>query len=122
MNKTIKELVGKTFVSVKQEGTHTLVFTDAENTKYEFYHFQDCCEEVFIEDLNGDLSDLEGTPLLVAEERSNWEEQQSEFDDLVQWTFYTFRTIRGSVDVRWYGTSNGYYSTSVDFAITKENK
>lgn len=79
----------------------------------EFFHVQDCCEAVWVEDVNGNWNDLVGHPLLVAEERvdcsppGNFESET--------WTFYTFRSVAGSVDVRWIGESNGYYSEDVDF-------
>lgn len=110
----ITQIVGKTAVNVfSDDDTLTFVFDDG--MLCEFYHSQSCCESVYIEDTNGDLHDLIGTPILVAEER-DWEPKNYEPKeyDVEQWTFYTFRTIKGSVDVRWYGTSNGYYSTSVD--------
>jgi hypothetical protein len=84
-----------------------------------WYHDQECCESVQVEDVCGEWSDLTGTPLLLAEERT----QGGETDDgKERWTFYTFRSIRGTVDVRWYGSSNGYYGVAVYFEYAEPGK
>lgn len=82
------------------------------------YHQQSCCETVTIEDIVGDLEDLVGTPLLLVEEVSDYDETPPyEYYESYTWTYYKFRTIKGSVDIRWYGSSNGYYSERVDIEI-----
>jgi len=87
------------------------IFFEFEDRIVILYHEQDCCESVWIESIVGDINDLVGSTLLMAEESSG------EYDDACEsgtWTFYKFATIKGYVDVRFIGESNGYYSESVD--------
>lgn len=108
----ISDLMGQVFTSVTHNGDEMVFENDT--MKFTFYHEQDCCEDVRIEDIAGDLDDLVGSPILLAEQVSN--ETVEEEDEYMSqtWTFYKFATIKGYVDVRWHGTSNGYYSESVD--------
>lgn len=110
-NAKISDLIGRTFTSVYQVDENELVFENAEG-KFVFYHEQSCCEHVRIEDVVGDLQDLAGNPILLAEEVSNEGAEEVEGT----WTFYKFATIKGYVDVRWLGESNGYYSEKVDLS------
>lgn len=131
--KIYDELIGKTFSKVYKSGIEggddELIFETENGDKYIFNHYQDCCENVYIKEIVGDLSDLENSPILKAEEIINTDslEIDSKFPDCrdsydsVTWTFYKFATNKGSVDVSWIGTSNGYYSESVGFKVqTKE--
>lgn len=114
----IKDLLGLTLSSVRIID-ETIMFTTSDGAHYELYHEQDCCEEVYIESVVGDLNDLIGTPLLVAEESCSNAHPDGgatlQKNDSFTWTFYKFATIKGWVDVRWYGESNGYYSEKVNF-------
>ncbi|MCP5781304.1 hypothetical protein NL316_27185, partial [Klebsiella pneumoniae] len=79
------------------------------------YYSPDCCANCEIEDVIGDLSDLVGAPILIAEESTNSENRKDDYDDSFTWTFYKFATTKGYVTVRWYGSSNGYYSETASF-------
>jgi hypothetical protein len=115
----LTDMIGKVFTSVTETG-NTMVFENATD-RYVFFHAQDCCETVSINDIVGDLSDLVGEPILVADEVSGESPVgfEDEYHESVTWTFYKFATRKGYVDVRWLGESNGYYSESVDLGYEK---
>ncbi len=117
----IDSMVGQTIVDITNNG-NLLIFHMSDGSRYKMYHAQDCCEYVFIEDICGSLEDLIGTPLVRAEERSSYDCEESKVESCEEhymWTFYEFATIKGSVTIRWYGESNGYYSISVDLRHEK---
>lgn len=115
----VSDLLGKTLVKIDNADGSELRFTLDTGEQYRMYHEQDCCESVSIEDIIGELDDLIGAPLLMAEEVSSDDDPpdilKESHNDLYAWTFYKFATIKGYVTIRWYGESNGYYSVSVDF-------
>ena len=118
--KGMAQMLGKTFVQVTGAvGNFDLLFETANGERFMFAHQQDCCERVDINDIVGDLEDLVGEPLLVAEQVEG--ETPVDFNERdyesVTWTFYKFATRKGYVDVRWLGESNGYYSEGVDLFV-----
>jgi hypothetical protein len=142
---TMNDLEGLVFRTVEQVDCGNgdeLHFTTLDGQLYSMFHDQDCCEDVHLDDIVGDLQDLINTPILSARESADSDmvdaqrsimdgedfvmHKLSTFDEQVTpqsndsetWTFYLFRTIKGSVTLRWHGSSNGYYSESV--AIHKE--
>jgi hypothetical protein len=119
------ELLGKTITRINNTTDSIEFFCKNENSifanvpiVYSMYHSQDCCESVTVDDINGDLNDLIGTPILQAEKRTSQENPEDivkDYQDSFTWTFYHLATIKGYVTIRWYGESNGYYSESVTF-------
>lgn len=109
------ELKGLKLSSVEQIEDKRVIFNLEDGRKFALHHYQDCCESVNIEDIAGDLSDLVGE-VLLAEESSNNDNPKDKYDESHTWTFYRIQTIEGSVVIRWYGVSNGYYSESVYFS------
>ena len=114
------QMLGKTFVQVTGAvGNFDLLFETANGERFMFSHQQDCCERVDINDIVGDLEDLVGEPLLLAEEvqgETPVDFNEREYES-VTWTFYKFATRKGYVDVRWLGESNGYYGERVDLFV-----
>ena len=106
-----KELLGKKIKTVcMKEDPDSILFVFEDNSFAIMCHEQECCEVVYIEDINGDLSELEGAVLYSFEEASNSDEDAFES---ATWTFYRIKSSKGYMDIRWYGKSNGYYSESV---------
>lgn len=117
-----EDLIGKTLKAVRfdpQSDDHRIYFEVDNDEQYMLWHRNDCCENVSVESIDGDLEDLIGSPILLAEEvSSSSDDEERSLDDYAEswtWTFYKLSTIKGSVTIRWYGTSNGYYSERVDF-------
>ena len=109
-------LKGKTLSSVNGGvGYGEIVFVTSDGETYRMYHDQDCCESVSVEDIVGDLQDLVGSEILVAEEVESPADFDEKYYDSYTWTFYKFATRKGYVDIRWLGSSNGYYSEGVSF-------
>ena len=117
-----ENLKGKTLTKITGKiGDEEMVFETNEGEKFALYYEHDWCASCDIVDIVGDLEDLIGHPLLMAEEITNEQDVNPEgvnipeYQDSFTWTFYKLATIKGSVTLSWYGESNGYYNESVSF-------
>lgn len=93
----------------------------ASGRKFTMFHEQDCCESVVVDDIQGNIERALSETIIDATEYSrppsndlpNIKEECG--DESCTWTFYTIRTQSETIVIRWYGSSNGYYSESVSF-------
>ncbi len=92
--------------------------------RIEMSHIQDCCEDVFIDEIIGDIKDILNYPVLMAEvvtsDKNPENYKASEYQESFTWTFYKLMTIKGNITIRWYGESNGYYSEEVECFLLEE--
>ena len=126
-----EKLRGKVLTKIEgmEPRSEEIIFTAEDGSVYNMYHEQDCCEGVDVEDVCGDVDDLIGSEILLAEEvvhDNEWpdgvENPNSWEPESFTWTFYKLATRKGFVDIRWLGESNGYYSEGVDFVQTAPAK
>lgn len=117
-----KELTGKTLTSIKgKKYDEIMMFKTSDDEEYALQYDPDCCASCSIEEIVGNLDDIIGSPILLAEEVTHSNEHPDgvksveEYEESFTWTFYKLSTIKGSVTIRWYGSSNGYYSERATF-------
>lgn len=108
----VEDMIGHIFTSVSNDGRF-INFEMKDNIKLELGVPEDCCNHGEVEDIIGELSFLENSPILMAESVNNhdFENKDKKTDYENTWTFYKFATIKGYVTIRFFGSSNGHYAT-----------
>ena len=107
----IEQLTGMTITAVVYKESDESLLIHLNTHVLEMIHHQDCCETVYLADVVGSFEDLIGYPLLEVAEtivNTNSEDMSSTA------SYYNFRTVKASVQLRWVGESNGFYSETVD--------
>lgn len=112
----LSELEGKivTSIDVGEDMLQVLIralTNDGEDT-FLMTHHRECCEAVHLVDIHGFPTDLIGSHVISMREDTN-EGGYDEHRNVVTWYFYSIETVRSTVVFRWYGSSNGHYSTEV---------
>lgn len=108
-------LNNKTIVDVSINARDSVVsFVTSENDVYYLCHIDECCEDVDLIDISGDLQSLIGQKILFAEEVSNDSDTPLDnLQDSYTWTYYKLASRGGYITLSWFGISNGYYTESV---------
>ena len=110
------ELEGLSIFSIDglERQSELITITTDDNRTFKMYHDQDCCEHVYLADfqLHGTYK---GKVLKATVDTNEDDEPEFEYEDTYTWTYYIIETENGKLTLRWFGSSNGYYSESVDF-------
>lgn len=114
----MEQMIGLTVLDINglEENSEEVVIKFNCGSKAVFYHQQDCCESVWLNDFEFSGLSWVGAKVLSAEIATN--ESVSDYNSTT-WTFYKINTDKGELFMRWCGESNGYYSESVDFEFTQ---
>lgn len=118
---SFRDLEGKTITKIEglETGSYDVTFYCSDGSVYRMYPDDDTFLygndiDIAIEDICGDVDCLIGNEIKKAEVRRS-EKIDGNWHMPEVWTFYTLATVKGYVDIRWYGTHNGYYSAEVNF-------
>lgn len=120
----LEKLKGQTVVEIDgmKEGSEEVTLKTKEGNTLVLRYEHDCCASCSICQVDGDPMDLLGAKLLmcetvtgasigVDEDLDESGNDPGEYDSHT-WTFVKFASVHGYVTLRWYGSSNGYYSES----------
>ena len=110
-----EQIQGMTITAVVYKEANESLLIHLNTHVLEMIHHQDCCETVYLADVVGSFEDLIGYPLLEVSESIDIATE----DMSSTASYYNFRTITASVQLRWVGESNGYYSETVDCYLYK---
>ena len=105
------DIIGKKIADVQRSSDEIEFITEC-GERYKMYHSQDCCENVYIDAIDGNLDGLIGGVVRDANVSTN---DGSSGGNEVLWTYYRIRTENEFCHITWRGSSNGYYSVSVKF-------
>ena len=105
----IKDMVGKKITGIYYDEENFQIRTD--DCVYAFYHEQDCCESVWLTQVDGISDKIIGSRIVIAEVVTD--EKDTEYGHIT-WSFYNIGTNKGMIDFRFQCQSNGSYSETVD--------
>ena len=105
----IKDLNGKKVIGIYYDEENFQILTD--DGVYAFHHEYDCCESVWLTQVDGISDKIIGSRIVIAEVVTD--EKDTE-DGHTTWSFYKIGTNKGMIDFRFQGESNGCYSETVD--------
>ena len=107
----IDQIKGMTITAVVYKESDESLLIHLNTHVLKMIHHQDCCETVYLADVVGSFEDLIGYPLLEVSE-STVDIGSEDMSSTA--TYYNFKTVKASVQLRWVGESNGYYSVAVN--------
>lgn len=115
------------YIDSMEEGSHEVRIrlkqeygSNYDNEFVRLFHEQECCESVYLEDVNGDPDDLLRGRIVMFEAVTQRSDDPYEHgEDSLTWTFFKIATTNGTVVLRWYGGSNGWYSEDVTVMLER---
>ena len=116
----ISDLKGMTITAVIYNTDDESLWIHLNTHVLQMTHFQDCCETVHLADVVGNFEDLIGYPLLeVSESIVDITSANAESSTA---SYYNFKTLKSTVQLRWVGESNGCYSETIDCLLYLTSK